>query len=61
MAEFVLPARDLGNNPPGFKSPGQQCDAESLGFSFDWVPVKPPIYVVPSGEPPPACGTDAGF
>jgi hypothetical protein len=53
---FVLPARDLGNNPPTFQTQGVPCYSLSIGWAFDWEPVKPPQYVAPGKYKAPTCG-----
>jgi hypothetical protein len=56
MNNFILPGRDLGSNPPTFKTPKVPCDAESLGFAFRWEPVKPPVFVAAGASKPFVCG-----
>lgn len=56
MNNFILPRRDLGNNPPTFRTPGVPCYTFSIGWAFKWEPVKPPLYVAPGKYKAPVCG-----
>ena len=56
---YILPARDIANNPPSFATPNVMCDSESLGFAFRWEPVKPPVAMGPGPSKPLTC-TDGG-
>ncbi len=52
---FLGSAMDLANSAPTFEKPGTECGAISMGFAFDWVPVKAPIgskVVPPEGQCP---------
>jgi len=58
MKQFLLPAMDLGSQPPTFQTPGQECQSMSIGMVYEWVPVKAPVEVVDAKPPFTPC--DAG-
>ncbi len=60
MSQFLLPARDLGDAPPTFKTPGQACGSLSMGFAFEWIPAKASQFFATPTPKPSACGSDAG-
>jgi hypothetical protein len=51
MNQFLLPAMDLANNPPGFEDPTQTCNALAIGFAFDWRLIVEPTVAVTVPDP----------
>lgn len=52
---YVTPAADVGDQPPGFSTPGVECSGMSVGAAFQWVPILAPEQVLPSASTPAPC------